>query len=146
MVTVALIAHDSQKGTMLAWVRRHLEILKSFHLVTTGTTGRMIEEALGLPVTRYQSGPLGGDQQIGAQIVDGKVHAIVFFWDPLSTQPHDPDVKALLRLATLWNIPMACNEASADFIMESPLWHQGYQRSHRIVDQYLQQRRDFKSI
>ncbi len=143
MESIALIAHDNQKATLIDWVTRHLESLKSFHLVTTGTTGRLIEEATGLAVQRFQSGPLGGDQQIGAQIVEGRIQAIVFFWDPLSSMPHDPDVRALLRLATLWNIPMACNEASADFIIESPLWQQGYQRSRRIVDAYLKERGQF---
>lgn len=143
METIALIAHDSQKGTILDWARRHRTTLSRFKLITTGTTGAMLEEATALNVTRFQSGPLGGDQQIGAQIVEGKVQAIIFFWDPLSTLPHDPDVRALLRLATLWNVPMACNEASADFIIESPLWQQGYQRSTRIVDQYLAQRKAY---
>ncbi len=140
MDTLALIAHDSQKATMLDWSRRHLLTLKKFKLVTTGTTGQILADQLGLDVKRFQSGPLGGDQQIGAAIVEGSVQGIIFFWDPLSSMPHDPDVRALLRLATLWNIPMACNEASADFIMGSPLWDSGYKREAKIVAQYLQQR------
>lgn len=143
MDTLALIAHDSQKATILEWSARHVEALKKFKLLTTGTTGRILEEKLGLSVQRYQSGPLGGDQQIGAAIVEGRVQAIIFFWDPLSSMPHDPDVRALLRLATLWNIPMACNEASADFIMSSPLWKQAYARRSKIVEQYLAQRNQF---
>lgn len=143
MYSLALIAHDSQKATILAWSQRHLESLKKFHLLTTGTTGRILEEKLALTVERYQSGPLGGDQQIGAAIVEGRVQGIIFFWDPLSTQPHDPDVRALLRLATLWNIPMACNEASADFIIASPLWQKGYSARAPIVEQYLAQRSQY---
>jgi len=128
---------------MLLWAEKHRTHLADFQLVTTGTTGMLLEKALGVSVIRFQSGPLGGDQQIGAQIVEGKVDGIIFFWDPLAAMPHDPDVRALLRLATLWNIPMACNEASADFIIGSPLWQQDYQRSTRLIDEYNKIRQSF---
>jgi len=140
MDTLALIAHDNQKATLIDWAKRHIAILKGFQLITTGTTGRLLKQATGLPVKSLQSGPLGGDQQIGAEIVEGRIHAIIFFWDPLSSMPHDPDVRALLRLATLWNIPMACNEASADFIIGSPLWQTGYRPSRKLVEAYLKER------
>jgi len=97
-------------------------------VVATGTTGKLLEQILGIEVTKLQSGPLGGDQQIGAKIADGEVDFVIFFWDPLESQPHDPDVRALLRLAVVWNIPIACNRASADFMFSSPLMNEGYQR------------------
>lgn len=140
MQTLALIAHDHQKQAMLDWVARHKALVSQFNLVATGTTGQLIEKALGVKVTRYQSGPIGGDQQIGAQIVEGRIDGIIFLWDPLAALPHDPDVRALLRLATLWNIPMACNEASADFMISSPLWQQPYRRETRLIDAYLNAR------
>jgi methylglyoxal synthase len=144
MQTLALIAHDSQKHTILEWSKKHKERLSEFTLVGTGTTGQLIEQEVGLKVHAYQSGPLGGDQQIGARIVEGQLDGIIFFWDPLAMMPHDPDVRALLRLATLWNVPMACNEASADFIISSPLWQSQYQRSTHFVDQYRQLRQQFQ--
>lgn len=123
---VALIAHDGRKKELVAWVKEHLEILRNHTLSATGTTGRVVEEATGLLVRKFVSGPLGGDQQIGAKIVEGELDALIFFWDPLSAQPHDPDVKALLRIAALYNLPVACNRASADFIITSPLFLQPY--------------------
>ncbi len=123
---VALIAHDGRKQELVAWVQRHLEILRLHTLSATGTTGKVVEEATGLLVRKFVSGPLGGDQQIGAKIVEGELDALIFFWDPLSAQPHDPDVKALLRIAALYNLPVACNRASADFIITSPLFVQPY--------------------
>ena len=144
MKTVAVIAHDTRKPVMLRWVERHQKELSRFHIVTTGTTGKLIEEALKIKVQRFKSGPLGGDQQIGASIVEGKIAAIIFFWDPLSAMPHDPDVKALLRLATLYNLPMACNEASADFIFNSPLWQQDYQPNQDLLHEYEAARTTFK--
>lgn len=142
--TLALIAHDHQKKTLLEWAAKHREHLNQFQLITTGTTGLLLERELGVAVKRFQSGPLGGDQQIGAQIVEGKVDCIIFFWDPLAAMPHDPDIRALLRLATLWNIPMACNESSADFIIESPLWKKPYQRTTHLVEAYSKLRQDFQ--
>jgi methylglyoxal synthase len=124
---LALVAHDNKKPELLSWASANQAQLAGFHLLATGTTGRQLEDKLGLIVTRLQSGPLGGDQQIGARIVDGEIDMLVFFWDPLEPQPHDPDVKALLRMAVVWNIPMACNRATADFLISSPLM-QGYER------------------
>ena len=116
---VALVAHDNRKPALTQWVEKNRDALAHCHLVTTGTTGKLIE-ATGLTVERLQSGPLGGDQQIGARIAEGLIDMLVFFWDPLEPMPHDPDIRALLRIATLWNIAIACNESSADFIVRSP--------------------------
>ena len=118
---IALVAHDGRKRDMREWAEFNRDVLAEHALFATGTTGRMLSEEVGLPVTRFQSGPLGGDQQIGARIADGEIDLLVFFWDPLEPHPHDTDVKALLRLAVLWNIPVACNRASADFLISSPL-------------------------
>ena len=125
---IALIAHDNKKRDLMEWARFNRAILANHHLVATGTTGCAVEDALGLPVARLQSGPLGSDQQIGARIAEGNVDLLIFFWDPLEPQPHDPDVKALLRLTVVWNIPVACNRASADFIISSPLMTKPYER------------------
>jgi methylglyoxal synthase len=116
---IALVAHDAKKQEMCAWVKKHRAILANHSLFGTGTTGSMIESEIGLPVTKTVSGPLGGDQQIGAMIVEERMDLLIFFWDPLTSQPHDPDVKALLRIAALYEIPIACNRASADFIISS---------------------------
>ncbi len=118
--TIALIAHDNCKDDLIAWAREHRGVLARHRLVATGTTGGRVADALGLPVERVLSGPRGGDQQIGAGIVEGRVDVLVFFWDPLEPQPHDPDVKALLRVAVLHDIPTACNRATADCIMAGP--------------------------
>ncbi len=120
--TVALVAHDHKKNALLDWVKAHQTTLQQCKLVATGTTGAMLSEHTGLPVTRYQSGPLGGDQQIGALIAEASLDALFFFWDPLNPAPHDPDVKALLRLCSVWNVPVACNEATADMLVTSPLF------------------------
>ncbi len=125
---IALIAHDSRKTDLLEWVHYNRAVLKEHRLFGTGTTGGMVQSRTGLPVTRFQSGPLGGDQQIGAKIAEGDLDVLIFFWDPLEPQPHDPDVKALLRLAVLYNIPTACNRATADFIVACPLFHGEYER------------------
>src|SRR5689334_20328210 len=114
--SIALIAHDNLKNNMVAWAKTHAEDLAKFNLFATGTTGKRIEDEVALSVTRFKSGPLGGDQQIGAGIAEGKIHAVIFFWDPLAPHPHDVDVKALLRIAVVYNIPMACNEETANLI------------------------------
>lgn len=118
---VALIAHDNKKKELVDWTRVYLENLSKCEIYATGTTGRLLSDELGLTVHRLHSGPLGGDQQIGALIADGKVDVLIFFWDPLEPLPHDPDIKALLRLAVVWNIPVACNRATADILLSSPL-------------------------
>ena len=125
---IALIAHDNMKESLIEWCAEHSQILSRHFLCGTGTTARLINEKTGLPVTPYLSGPLGGDQQIGAQVAEGHVDIIIFFSDPLTAQPHDPDVKALLRLATLYNVPTAINRSSADFLISSPLYEDdGYE-------------------
>ena len=119
--TIALIAHDNKKSDMVEWARFNLATLRDYHLVATGTTGGLLETELGLRVEKLRSGPLGGDQQIGAKIVEGQIDLVIFFWDPLEPHPHDVDVKALLRIAVVYDIPMACNRSSADFMISSPL-------------------------
>ncbi|MEW9797394.1 methylglyoxal synthase [Alteromonas sp. CYL-A6] len=118
--TVALVAHDHKKAELLDWVKKHMAVMQQCRLVATGTTGGMIQEKTGLTVQRLKSGPLGGDQQIGALIAEGTLDALFFFWDPLNPAPHDPDVKALLRLCSVWNIPVACTSATADLMVTSP--------------------------
>ncbi|MBK8397532.1 MAG: methylglyoxal synthase [Leptospiraceae bacterium] len=124
---IVLVAHDNKKKDLLDWVTYNKGTLAKHFLSATGTTGKIISENTGLPVNRYISGPLGGDQQIGAKIVEGAIDVMIFFWDPLSAQPHDPDVKALLRVAVLYNIPMACNRSTADFLISSHLLDEVYQ-------------------
>ncbi|MGH2706102.1 MAG: methylglyoxal synthase [Actinomycetota bacterium] len=118
---IALVAHDNRKIDMLEWAVWNREVLARHRLLATGTTGGLVEQELGVPVAQFRSGPLGGDQQVGAAIAEGRVDLLIFFWDPLQPHPHDVDVKALLRVATLYNIPVACNRASADFLISSPL-------------------------
>jgi methylglyoxal synthase len=125
---VVLIAHDARKADLLAWVEFNKAVLEEHDLFGTGTTGALVAARTGLPVTRFRSGPLGGDQQVGAKIAEGDLDVLIFFWDPLEPQPHDPDVKALLRLAVLYNIPTACNRATADFLVAAPLFHGLYER------------------
>jgi methylglyoxal synthase len=131
---IALIAHDNKKADLREWARFNRAVLAGHSLWATGTTGRLLADELGLAITRVQSGPLGGDQQIGARIADGDIDMLIFFWDPLEPQPHDPDVKALLRIAMVWNIPVACNRASADFLISSPLLDRGYRRREPDYD------------
>ena len=119
--TVALIAHDNKKAEMVAWSMGTKDLLAKYQLCGTGTTSKLVAESTGLDVYRYLSGPLGGDQQIGAKIAEGQIDVVIFFWDPLSMQPHDPDVKALLRIAALYDVPIATNKATADFVLSSPL-------------------------
>ncbi len=130
---IALIAHDNKKDDLVEWARYNKPLLEGQTLSATGTTGKLLQDELGLDVYRHRSGPLGGDQQIGARIADGDVDMLVFFWDPLEQQPHDPDVKALLRIAVVWNIPVACNRSSADLMISSPLIGAEY---HRVRPDY----------
>jgi methylglyoxal synthase len=123
---IALVAHDNKKPDIIDWAIYNKTALSKHRLFATGTTGKMIEEALDQSVTKLLSGPLGGDQQIGAKIAEGKIDVLIFFWDPMEAQPHDPDIKALLRVAATWNIPVACDRATADFIFTSPLMYEEY--------------------
>jgi methylglyoxal synthase len=129
---IALVAHDHRKEDMINWVKDHQELLTRHKLYATGTTGKLLEETLSVKITRLKSGPLGGDQQLGALITEQEIDMMIFFWDPLEPQPHDPDVKALLRLAVVWNIPCASNRSTADFLVNSPFFEGNYER--RIPD------------
>ena len=139
---IALVAHDMRKKDLLDWVKFNKTTLSGHFLIGTGTTGRLIAEKTGLPVQSLISGPLGGDQQIGAMIAEGKLDMLFFFWDPLEPQPHDPDVKALLRIAVLYNIPTASNRATADFIISSHLLAENYERILPDYQQRLNQAQD----
>ena len=134
---IGLVAHDNKKGDLVEWARYNIAFLARHNLWATGTTGTLLERELDLPVGKLQSGPLGGDQQLGALIAEGRIDFLVFFSDPLEPQPHDPDVKALLRLAVVWNIPIACNRASADLMVSSPLLEGSYERTLPDYGTYL---------
>jgi methylglyoxal synthase len=137
---IALVAHDNKKSELLDWARFNRETLSRHVLFATGTTGDMLAKELVLPITRFFSGPLGGDQQVGAAIAKSTVDMLFFFWDALEPQPHDPDIKALLRLAVLYNIPTACNKSTADFIISSPLMGQVYEHPTPDLERYASTR------
>ena len=137
---IALVAHDNRKQDLINWVKSKADILGRQFLCGTGTTAQLISENTGLPVKRFKSGPLGGDQQIGACIANGEVDFMIFFWDPLTSQPHDPDVKALLRIAVLYDIPVAMNQSTADFLLSSNLMETEYDRN--VVDYYSRIRKE----
>jgi methylglyoxal synthase len=135
---IGLVAHDHKKDDLIEWAIYNRRILVAHDLVATGTTGTLLEDALGVGVAKLQSGPLGGDLQLGALIADGQIDLLVFFWDPLEPQPHDPDVKALLRIAVVWNIPVACDRATADFVISSPLMFSDYARTRPDYQTYIE--------
>lgn len=128
---IALIAHDNRKEALIEWAKENKSILRKHFLCGTGTTAKLISENVGLPIKAYKSGPLGGDEQVGAAIVNGEVDFMIFFWDPLTSQPHDPDVKALLRISVMYDIPVAMSKSTADFLMKSALMDEQYE-THEI--------------
>jgi len=138
--SIALVAHDNMKQDLIEWCHSYTNKLTLHQLYATGTTGSLLTEHTGLAITKLISGPLGGDQQIGALITEKKIDMLIFFWDPLEAQPHDPDVKALLRLAAVWNIPIASNLASAEFLITSPLFDLDYKRKVPDYEHYLSER------
>jgi methylglyoxal synthase len=138
--TIALVAHDNKKIDLIEWADFNKTVLARHELIATGTTGKLLEERLDRPVTKMLSGPLGGDQQIGAMIAEGKIDVLIFFWDPMEAQAHDSDVKALLRLGVAWNILLACDRATADFILTSPLMHQEYETQIPDYSNYLKRK------
>lgn len=137
---IALIAHDSKKAELVQWVEENKKVLANHFLSGTGTTARLIADKTGLPVKGYNSGPLGGDQQIGSRIVEGNIDMVIFFWDPLESQPHDPDVKALLRIAVVYDIPVANNRATADFLLTSKFMNTEYEREVINYNKTISQR------
>jgi methylglyoxal synthase len=139
---IALIAHDTKKHELIEWVEKNKDILKNHFLCGTGTTARLIVDKTGLPVKAYNSGPLGGDQQIGSRIVEGNIDFVIFFWDPLSSQPHDPDVKALLRICVVYDIPVANNRSTADFLITSQYMNDDYERHVLNYNKVIQGRLD----
>jgi methylglyoxal synthase len=137
---IALVAHDHKKDEIIEWAIFNKTTLAKHRLYATGTTGRLLENALDQSITKLLSGPLGGDQQIGAMIAEGKLDVLIFFWDPMEAQPHDPDIKALLRVAATWNIPIACDRSTADFILTSPLMHEEYETILPDYSTYLKRK------
>ena len=137
---IALVAHDNKKKDLVEWAKHNAVILAQHELVATGTTGKLLEEELDRPVKKVLSGPLGGDQQIGAMIAEGKIDVLIFFWDPMEAQPHDSDVKALLRLGVAWNILLACDRSTADFILTSPLMQEEYETVVPDYENYLKRK------
>lgn len=137
---IALVAHDNKKRDLVQWAKYNRDLLAHHEVFATGTTGKILEKELGFKIKKLKSGPLGGDQQIGSKIVENKIDFLIFFWDPLEPQPHDPDVKALLRMAVVWNIPIACNRASADFMISSPLMDGKYDRLVPDYDGYARRK------
>ena len=135
--SIALVAHDSKKAELIDWAYYNRTILTRHQLVATGTTGSMLEEKLKTPVKKLLSGQLGGDQQLGAMIAERRLDIIIFFWDPMSIQPHDSDVKALIRMAVTWNIILACNRTTADFVLTSPLMNEDYKIAEPDFSEYL---------
>lgn len=133
---IALVAHDHKKSDMIEWAKFNRHILIQHNIIATGTTGKLLEKELDQPIRKLLSGPLGGDLQIGSLISEGSIDLLIFFWDPLSQFPHDPDVKALLRVTVVWNVPVACNRATADFIISSSLMGKEYERSYPDYDAY----------
>jgi methylglyoxal synthase len=134
---IAVVAHDHKKADLTEWAIFNKTTLAKHELIATGTTGKMLEESLDRPVKKLMSGPLGGDQQIGSMIAQGEIDVMIFFWDPMEAQPHDSDVKALLRLGVAWNIPMACDRSTADFLMTSPFMHEEYDVTIPDYNAYL---------
>ena len=134
---IALVAHDERKADLLEWIDQNAATLAGHDLYATGTTGGLVAEKSGLEINRLKSGPLGGDQQLGAMIADGKLDLLIFFWDPMAAQPHDVDVKALLRMSVLYNIPSACNRSTADFMITSPLFNQEYKPQLKDYSHYI---------
>jgi methylglyoxal synthase len=134
---IALVAHDNKKSELIEWAIYNRNALSRHRLYGTGTTGKLLEQALGQAVSKFLSGPLGGDQQIGSRIAEGKIDVLIFFWDPMEAQPHDPDIKALLRLGVVWNIPFACDRATADFLLTSPLMYEDYEIILPDYSQYI---------
>ena len=137
---IALVAHDNKKRELIDWALFNKTTLAKHRLYATGTTGSLLEEELDQSITKLQSGPLGGDLQIGAKIAEGKLDVLIFFWDPMEAQPHDPDIKALLRIAVTWNIPIACDRATADFILTSPLMQEPYEPVIEDYSVYLKRK------